>query len=1383
MSRLVASTLVLIVAATACSSTADVSAVRTVDMGRTEVSTAAPRPGGRVAATFASQTWPDWALANFDDCDRLLDHIQSEALSRVGAYGLDRGQYGRSFDDDGLLDDFEDDFEDGMDSRFARDVAEAEFESREAEFESDMGADDMGDGMAMDDMGPPSDIASDGGGGEAGVEFSGTNVQVTGVDEPDIVKTDGRRIIAVSGSVLTVVDVTGPEPVIMGHVALSGSYVDSTDGAGRDMGGDMDDNMDAEIGGDNDNTAPTSELLLHGDRVLAIRNDAGGIRPEAGVGDRGRTQPQVVVIDEVLLDGAPRLGRTMRVEGRYVSSRSVGGTARIVINSFPDEPGFVRPLNQDGISLAAELNRQVVEQTTLSDWLPDYSLVAADGSVLEAGEPFLACDRVHVPGRFGGFGTASVLTVDLAEPLAPDDGAATFAVAETVYASLRNLYVATSAWVSASDLAGSEIAGRAAERYATSIHKFSFGTGGTAAYEASGSVEGHLLNQFALHERGGHLFAAATDGPPRRFGGTVSRIVALGQRGDRLVEVGQVGDLGRGERIFAVRYIGDRAYVVTFRRVDPLYVVDLSDPSRLAVLGELKIPGFSSYLHPIGDGLLVGVGRDVTEWGRDRGLKISLFDVADATDPREIDTWTLRDAYTDIGTDHRSFLWWARDQLMVLPVTVPYWREAPSGAYLFKVTRSDGLQEFGRVDHSRDGREEEPVRRSLVIGEDLWTMSASLLQRNDIGTLERGDRVPLPTADEVEQVRPPAPADGTTPGPVGTTSPDAVAPSEADATQPQATVTRFADCPGLLAHIRTEVADHVGAYGFERGRFGRLSNRSRGTGYDWSWRVVAASDESVRDFIESDGRYIVTTVGDTLTVVDIRGAEPSVVGRLPLDLDRTIRLVMRGDRVLVIGENGADGSRAGAASANGSFDRTVVVREFVLGDQLRRGRSLYIEGSLLEARSNEGRARIVVRSAPKDLGLVYATRQAGEAVATAGNRQSIERSTLANWLPKYSLVSGSGLVLGEGQLLSCDDVVAPSEFSGVGVVSALTLNLSQSITSGTAAAIFAEDVATLATAQSLYVATEPWPESSRGGSAGDATTSTSTSIHRFTLSHWWRAGYEASGSVAGNLIGPSPLHERGGRLFAAVDEGTSGSGDGRGGSRIVTLERDGDSLVTVGRSDDVGGGDPIAVVRYAGDRAFTHTGRAGQPIRVVDLHDPIRPSPAGSLSEPSHRDSAIVLRPIGTDQLATVESDRSRWQPSTEVASYTVVDGEFRETGTWAQTGTGSRAASDPESLLWTDRARLLVVPVAGRFARARTRGAAVFSVNPGGDLTYVGHVGPNEHRREDGGGEVFRSLAIGEDLWTLSASYSRFDRRVNWLLQSYDLATLERRTAVTLND
>ena len=1336
MRRPVATTLIVIVAAAASSNPVESSTDHTIASRHSQALTEEAGPSSRSFSAIPGRAEPGSVLESFDDCDQLLDHIQSEALRRVGAYGLDLGQYGRSSEDDGRPDDFPGDgLEDDPGDRFLRDLIDKEFTSDADEYSWD----EM-------DVGPPMDMPGDAPAG-AGVEFSGTNVQVAGVDEPDIVKTDGRRIITVSQNVLTVVDVTGDAPTVVGHVLLD--------------------------------EAPDGELLLHGDRALAIRNDSGSIRPATEVGEGGLVQPEIVVIDEVLLDGVPHRGRTLRIEGRYVSSRSIGGTARIVVNSIPGDPGFVRPLNRAGIPIARDANRQVVEQTTLSDWLPDYTLTDAAGSVLEQTERLLACDRVHVPNTFGGFGTSSVLTVDLDEPLAPDAGAATFAAAETVYATPENLYVATSAWVPSTALSGSEITGAAGERYATSIHKFSLRTDGPAGYEASGSIRGHLLNQFALHERDDHLFVAVTEGPPRRFRGTASRIVALRQQGDALVEVGAVGDLGRDERIFAVRYIADRAYVVTFREIDPLYIIDLSDPTRLAVLGELKIPGFSSYLHPIGDGLLIGVGRDITPGGWDRGLKISLFDISDATNPRELDAWTLDDARTEVGVNHRSFLWWGPERLMVLPV-FPRWSNAPSGALAFEVTRSGGLTELGLIEHGPARNER--VRRSLVIGEDLWTMSASLLQRNDIETLQRDVRVPLPARDEMPPDDSSAPAVAT--GPDGDTGTDEVAPQAADEPHTPASVTRFADCTGLLDHIRTEAVSHVGAYGFERGRFGRPSDRSGDTVDPDSRWVTVTGDRTLHDFIDSDGRRIVTTVGDMLTVTDITDAGPSVVGRLPLDLDRTSRLLMNGNRVLVIGEKGANGSRGPEVAANDPFDRAVVVREFILGDQLRRGRSLYIEGRLLEARSNAGRARIVVRTTPPELGLVRAITKAGEGVAAARNRHSIEGSTLETWLPRYSLVSDKGLLLSEGQLLSCDEVAVTSEFSGVGLVSALTINPDRSITPGKAVAIFGEDVATLATGESLYVATEPWPAPPDDDS-GDRSTArdapASTTIHRFTLNHWWRAAYEASGSFAGTLIGPSPLHEHRGRLFAAVEERVSGSGDKRHESRIVALERNGDRLASVGQSDDISDRYPVTVVRYTGDRAFTHTGRFSDPVRVVDLHNPTKPSPAGELSTLSLRHFEIVLNPAGNDQLLTVERDSWRWERATKISSYVVSDGEFREAGSWTLAGFTSRTTLDPESLLWSDQVRILVVPVAETSDRDRTSGAAVLRVDPAGNLAYIGHVGSPEHRA-DISNAVFRSLTIGDDLWTLSASYSREVQKVYWWLQSNDVNTLERRAALVLN-
>lgn len=170
--------------------------------------------------------------------------------------------------------------------------------------------------------------------------------------------------------------------------------------------------------------------------------------------------------------------------------------------------------------------------------------------------------------------------------------------------------------------------------------------------------------------------------------------------GDELVEVGRVADLGlEGETIFSVRYVDDVAYLVTFRQTDPFYVVDLSDPTNMTVLGELKIPGYSSYLHPISDTLVLGVGQDASDDGFTTGTKVSLFDVSDHANPRELDVWTMPNAGSDAEFDHRAFLYWAPTGTAVLPLTS--WSEQYSGAVVLNVS-ADGLVEQGRVTHVDD---------------------------------------------------------------------------------------------------------------------------------------------------------------------------------------------------------------------------------------------------------------------------------------------------------------------------------------------------------------------------------------------------------------------------------------------------------------------------------------------------------------------------------------------------------------------------------------------------------------------------------------------------------------------------------------------------------
>lgn len=742
MRSLIAGILALILPMTECAGIDN--GEETPTEATTTTTTEAPPSEGDFAST----------LQNFDDCDALLAHIRAEAMSRVGPYGLDGDRFGPFF---------------GA-RAFAAEEAAADFAAAESAAAA------------------PADVSGGDDGGAGGPDFSGTNVQVIGVDEPDIIKTDGDRIITVRNGTLTVIDVTGAEPTITGRVLL-----------GERWGG---------------------ELLLHGDRVLVINNHYGTIRPLSADDRFGDYSRDIVIIDEILLDGTPRRGRSLHTEGRYVSSRAIDGTARVVLVSYPSELGFVYPRNPWGEIIARHANRRVVAESTLEDWLPDYRVVSSEGTVTEEGR-ILACDRVYVPSQFSGFGSLSVLTFDLDKPLTLGDGAATFAAGETIYASHENLYVATNRWLPQPFFDDIGWRRNIDNRYRTSIHKFSLTPDGPAVYEASGSVKGHLLNQFSLHEHDGHLFAAVTNGSPWSADRqSESLIFALTQKDDVLAVVGSVGDMGRGERIYSVRYIGDRAYVVTFRQVDPLYVVDLADPTAPAVLGELKIPGYSAYLHPVGDGLLVGIGRDADDTGRIRGFKASLFDVSDPARPAEIDTWTLAGAESVVEWDHRAFLWWAPEQLMIVPVSS--WRnEVPSGAAVFEVTAERGLDYQGLITHStedfsfatdcyhefdseavaegweiplllvctpgqvgnpvgygcetvpaaaarnwdidvgalgievgdedriqlcwpQDRGDAERIDRSLIIGDNVWTLSRSLLQSNDLDTLDRRARLTLP---------------------------------------------------------------------------------------------------------------------------------------------------------------------------------------------------------------------------------------------------------------------------------------------------------------------------------------------------------------------------------------------------------------------------------------------------------------------------------------------------------------------------------------------------------------------------------------------------------------------------------------------------------------
>jgi hypothetical protein len=642
------------------------------------------------------------SLERFDACPELLGYLRENAADRVGPYGLPGGM-------SGVLEDF---------------------------------AMEGGERAAA----PTTNQAADSAGGAAGGSFSGTNVQEASVDEPDKVKTNGDHIFTTHADpetgrlTLIAVATDGGRPRRVGSVALP-------EGAGAD-------------------------LLLAGDRLLAFgmggmafgRGAAVDMAYPAG-GGQGTTVTIVDVGDPVRM----RVADVVKLDGSYTSARMVGGIVRMVVNTWTGQRvDFAQPEQPTAVAAreAISANKKVVRETKIEDWLPRFAIEDASGKVRTEG-PLTTCDSTFRPKAFSGFSTTSVVTIDPAKP-DPRDSASVLGSGGTVYASADNLYVATMNWEEPRPLPVEDGGGPDAPMIApvdpakTLLHRFDISDTTRAQYAASGEVRGSVLNQWSLSEHGGHLRVATTEdtGQLTKEGvpSTSSYVTTFRANDAKLTQVGQISNLGKGERIYGVRFIGDVGYVVTFRQVDPLHVIDLSDAAKPRLLGELKIPGYSAYLHPVGDGLLLGVGQDVDEeTSRQLGTQLSLFDVSDPAKPTRIDQVRVDNASTPIEWDHHAFTWWEARRLAIVPVSrygeviaepvAPDGREiAPQQIESLHVaigyTVADGkLTEVGRASHRRHVSEEglAQIDRSIVIGDAVFTLSQAGVMSNDIGSFdERG---------------------------------------------------------------------------------------------------------------------------------------------------------------------------------------------------------------------------------------------------------------------------------------------------------------------------------------------------------------------------------------------------------------------------------------------------------------------------------------------------------------------------------------------------------------------------------------------------------------------------------------------------------------------
>ncbi len=483
---------------------------------------------------------------------------------------------------------------------------------------------------------------------------SGTNVQEVGVDEPDVVKVAGNLLVRLQDGRLKVYDVSGDEPTELSSTPVA-------DARGSQWPG----------------TAGGELLLVDGRAVLFGSSNDG----------RSATITTVDLADP----SSPSIVDVTTVKGQLSAARLHGDVVRAVIRTPLPELDFVFPDSGQGELKARQRNRDLVRGTSLGDWLPTV-----------AGEPILDCADVAIPeDEEIELGTTSVLAFDPAEPQARE----TTAVAtdsQLSYFSVDRFYLsgATPAFGIMRDCWGPCALPWNPGTPGGTTPLFAFALVGLdTTYVASGEIEGTIADRWSMDAVDGSLRVAV--GPSSETG-NFNSVLTLREEDAQLVEEGRVDKLGVDEQIKSVRWFDDLAIVVTFRQTDPLYAIDLTEPGTPTLLGQLKISGFSEYLHPLGEHRLIGVGQDASRRGVSRGAQAALFDVTDLGNPRQLDVVRYaKQTQAGAGTDPRQFTW-LPEQRKVLTVVSQGWTGTTGWVSVLSLDNGAMTNRMVEVEHGSD---------------------------------------------------------------------------------------------------------------------------------------------------------------------------------------------------------------------------------------------------------------------------------------------------------------------------------------------------------------------------------------------------------------------------------------------------------------------------------------------------------------------------------------------------------------------------------------------------------------------------------------------------------------------------------------------------------
>jgi inhibitor of cysteine peptidase len=539
-------------------------------------------------------------------------------------------------------------------------------------------------------------------------DYSATNIQVAGVDEADIVKTDGEYIYVVSGNKTIIARAYPPEQAqVVSEIQVTGTV---------------------------------SGIFVNGDRLVVFGDETpyypynDGIRESSSVAYYLLSKTFVKVYD-ISDRGNPRLERDVSTDGQYLSSRMIGDYVYVVISEpvYGEDNQVELPrVYPGGSEKGTEIPATDIYYSDVSDYYYVYTTIMAINTQNNHQKP-----------------TYETILLGASSNL---------------YVSLNNIYLTFPVW-------GSNLG----DGQGTSIYRIEV-AGDNITYVASGQVPGMVLNQFSMDEYDGYFRIATTTGYVSKTGEATSQnhIYTLNMA---LNITGSLDNLAPGEKIYSARFMGDRCYLVTFKKVDPLFVVDLSDPYHPAVLGYLKVTGYSDYLQPYDETHIIGIGKETVEaeegdFAWYQGVKISLFDVSDVSHPVEISHYVIGDRGTDspVLYDHKALLFDESRNLLVIPVSVAeidenqYPQGVPSnaygqtvwqGAYVFNITLGQGIQLKGKITHIENPADlgqgyyysysPFSIQRSLYIGDVLYTISDSEIMMNNLDNLDYINEVQLPS--------------------------------------------------------------------------------------------------------------------------------------------------------------------------------------------------------------------------------------------------------------------------------------------------------------------------------------------------------------------------------------------------------------------------------------------------------------------------------------------------------------------------------------------------------------------------------------------------------------------------------------------------------------